>query len=47
LAGRVAEGARRLYAEHLSWDRITDRFLAEGEPVLDRRDVVEDNMRHP
>jgi glycosyltransferase involved in cell wall biosynthesis len=27
---RVAEGARRLYDEHLSWPRIAERFLAAG-----------------
>ena len=30
LMARVGEGARRLYREHLSWDRIVDRFLVEG-----------------
>jgi glycosyltransferase involved in cell wall biosynthesis len=29
LLARVAEGARRLYEEHLSWGRIADRFLAD------------------
>jgi len=29
LAARVAEGARRLYAEHLSWGCVADRFLGE------------------
>jgi glycosyltransferase involved in cell wall biosynthesis len=28
LAARVGEGARRLYVEYLSWDRITDDLLA-------------------
>lgn len=27
---RVGDGARRLYAEHLSWDRIADRLLADS-----------------
>jgi glycosyltransferase involved in cell wall biosynthesis len=30
LAGRLAEGARRLYAQHLAWDRVADHFLAEA-----------------
>jgi glycosyltransferase involved in cell wall biosynthesis len=29
LMERVTSGALRLYAEHLSWERIVDRFLAE------------------
>ena len=28
-AERVREGAGRLYAEHLSWERICDRLLAD------------------
>jgi glycosyltransferase involved in cell wall biosynthesis len=28
-SARLAEGARRLYARHLGWDVITDRFLAD------------------
>jgi glycosyltransferase involved in cell wall biosynthesis len=30
LMTRLGQGARRLYDEHLSWERITDRFLAES-----------------
>ena len=30
---RVGEGARRLYAEHLSWERIADRLLADRSVV--------------
>jgi glycosyltransferase involved in cell wall biosynthesis len=29
---RVGEGARRLYTEHLSWERIGDRLLADTNP---------------
>ena len=29
LAARIADGGRRLYAEHLTWERITDGLLAQ------------------
>jgi len=29
LAARVAEGGRRLYEQHLAWDRIADQLVAE------------------